>query len=360
MKGTTASVPGVVGCESAYSSVPMKRRSRNLVSFDSPWFFDQGTVRVFEPADGADREETSRRVRNGQHKTPFMLETASERQLLFTRASVQTTMSIDAPDALVTPYTRKMMSFLLFAPEPRHIAMIGLGGGSIAKFCYRNLPGTSLTAVEIDADVIALRDEFLLPVDDDRFHVVHADGASFVASLQEPVDVMLVDAFDADGIAPSLATSNFYGDAGARLVDDGMLVMNLSGERSRYPTHLRRLRRTFGNRLLLLPLAASDNVLAFAFKGDLPDIASTAFDRCAAQLQARLQLEFPQYLQRLRQRHDLFPPPVPRDSPLVISGKGPGWGRQKSAFAQESPDAPSSILPRDDRRKCPKGTGEEV
>jgi spermidine synthase len=262
-------------------------------------------VRIFEPDDGADREETSRRVRSGQHKTPFILETGSERQLLFTRASVQSTMSIDAPDALVTPYTRKMMAFLLFDPEPRHIVMIGLGGGSIAKFCYRNLPGTRLTAVEIDADVIALRDEFFLPADDDRFHIVHADGANFVASLQESVDVMLVDAFDADGIAPSLATSNFYGTACARLVDDGVLVMNLSGERSRYPTHLRRLRRTFGNRVLLLPLAASDNVLAFAFKGDLPDIASAAFEHCAAQLQARLQLEFPHYLRRLRQRHDV-------------------------------------------------------
>jgi len=283
----------------------MKRRSRNLVSFDSPWVFDQGRVRIFEPDDGADREETSRRVRNGQHKTPFMLETGSERQLLFTRASVQSTMSIDAPDALVTPYTRKMMSFLLFDPEPQHIVMIGLGGGSMAKFCYRNLPGTRVTAIEIDADVIALRDEFFLPADDDRFRIVHADGANFVASLREPVDVMLVDAFDAEGIASSLATSNFYGDACARLVDDGVLVMNLSGERRRYPSHLRRLRRAFGNRLLLLPITASDNVLAFAFKGDLPDIASDAFEHCAAQLQARLQLEFPQYLQRLRQRHEL-------------------------------------------------------
>jgi len=209
-------------------------------------------------------------------------------------------MSIEEPDALVSAYTRKMMSFLLFHPEPRHLVMIGLGGGSIAKFCYRNLPGTRITAVEIDADVIALRDEFLLPADDERFRVVHADGARFVSTLDEPADVMLVDAFDAQGIAPSLATSNFYADACARLDDDGVLAMNLSGERSRYPLHLQRLRRAFGNRVLLLPLVSSDNVLAFAFKGVLPETADGTLDRIARRLQESLRLEFPRYLERLR------------------------------------------------------------
>ena len=283
----------------------MKRRKRTLVAFDSPWPFDPGTVRTFEPADGASREETSRRMRNGEHKTPFMLETASERQLLFTRSSLQSTMRIDEPDALICAYTQKMMSFLLFNPDPRHIVMIGLGGGSLAKFCYRNLRNTRITGVEIDADVIALRDEFLLPADNARFRVVHADGSRFMSQLNEPVDVMLVDAFDASGIAPTLATSNFYNDAAARLDDDGILVMNLSGERSRYPTHLRRLRRAFDNRLLTLPVASSDNVLVFAFKSELPEPASAVFERCAQNLQSQLQLEFPRYLQRLCQGHEL-------------------------------------------------------
>ena len=260
---------------------------------------------MFAPDDGGDWEEVSRRVRNGEHKMPFMLETASERQLLFTRASVQSTMSIDHPDALVSLYTRQMMSFLLFSPRPRRIVMIGLGGGSLAKFCYRQLPDTHFVAVEIDADVISLRDEFLLPADDERFQVVHADGAHFMAQLQESVDVILVDAFDAAGIAPSLASSNFYADAFARLDDDGVLLMNLSGERKRFPSHLRRLRQVFGKRLLLLPLVSSDNVLAFAFKGALPDVTAAELDQRARELETRLQLEFPQFLQRLRQRHDV-------------------------------------------------------
>jgi spermidine synthase len=280
-----------------------KRRKRNLVSFESPWTFDPGTVRAFA-IEGDTEADISRRISSGEHKTPYMLETPSERQLLFTRSSLQSTMLIDEPDALICAYTQKMMSFLLFNPDPRHIVMIGLGGGSLAKFCYRNLRSTRITGVEIDADVIALREEFMLPQDSERFRVVHADGARFISGLDEPVDVILVDAFDACGIAPSLATSNFYVEAAARLDADGILVMNLSGERSRYPLHLRRLRHAFGNRLLLLPVSSSDNVLVFAFKSELPEPASLAFEQCARNLQSQLQLEFPRYLQRLCQRHD--------------------------------------------------------
>ena len=280
------------------------RRKRSLVAFASPWAYDPGTVRIFEPDEGVSREEASLRVQNGEHRTPFMLETASERQLLFTRSSLQSTMLIDEPYALICAYTQKMMSFLLFNPDPRHIVMIGLGGGSLAKFCYRNLRNTRFTAVEIDADVIALRDEFFLPADNERFRVVHADGARFISRLDQPVDVILVDAFDADGVAVSLATSKFYEDAASRLDPDGVLVLNLSGDRSRYPAHLRRLRKAFGDRLLMLPVSASDNVLVFAFKTELPEPAGSDFALCAQQLQSQLQLEFPRYLQKMCQGHD--------------------------------------------------------
>ena len=60
-------------------------------------------------------------------------------------------------------YTRAMMAFLLFNPEPRHVLMIGLGGGSLAKYCHRKLPATRITVLELDHDVIALRAKFGIP-----------------------------------------------------------------------------------------------------------------------------------------------------------------------------------------------------
>lgn len=58
-------------------------------------------------------------------------------------------MRISDPDHLLFDYTRVMMGFRLFRPKPKRIEMIGLGGGSLAKACYRCLPDCDITVVEM-------------------------------------------------------------------------------------------------------------------------------------------------------------------------------------------------------------------
>src|SRR5690606_153767 len=62
--------------------------------------------------------------------------------------AIQSAMRLDDPFALALDYTRCMMSFLLFVPQPRDALMIGLGGGSLAKFFHRRLRQTRVRAVE--------------------------------------------------------------------------------------------------------------------------------------------------------------------------------------------------------------------
>ena len=260
-----------------------KRRSR--LELDSPWLLGAGSVRRLV----SDRDD-ARRVR----KRPFIVETESERHLLFNHDSVQSSMSLSEPDALTSEYTRRMMAALLFNPVPSHILMIGLGGGSIAKFCYRHLPESSMTAVEIDDEVIALRDEFCLPFDDARFRVVHADGVRYIAQTDEQFDVILTDAFDHQGVAPALAASEFYRDAYNRLSDDGVFVINLSGEPARYEAHLQCIYETFGARTALMPVNAGDNELLFAFKRDF-DFESDQSETLARELEHAMSLDFMRY-----------------------------------------------------------------
>jgi spermidine synthase len=65
--------------------------------------------------------------------------------------AIQSSMRIAEPYALALDYTRCMMAFLLFHPEPREALMIGLGGGSLAKFFHRRLRSTRVRVVELDA-----------------------------------------------------------------------------------------------------------------------------------------------------------------------------------------------------------------
>jgi spermidine synthase len=270
-----------------------------LLDLPSPFAFEPGTVRVLEPVEGFSGEQLDR-MRVGAPDRPFIIDDGGIRNLFFTIDAIQSSMRLDDPDALITPYTRKMMAFLLFMPAPRHVLMIGLGGGSLAKFCYRHLPRTRISVVEINADVIALRDQFAIPRDDARFEIIHGDGAAFLATRDVRPDVVLIDAFDERGLAHSLAATDFYERASRSVLPNGLLVMNLSGEKSRYVTHIERLRAVFPGILRLVPVEGEDNILLFGFsRRELADLPDFLQDR-ATRLERGFGLQFSRYLERLR------------------------------------------------------------
>src|SRR5438128_11851544 len=85
---------------------------------------------------------------------PFIYQKKNSASLHFGICAVQSEMRVDSSDELVLGYTQTMMGFLLFNTDPESIAMIGLGGGSLPKYCYRYLPQASIVVVWEDPDVI--------------------------------------------------------------------------------------------------------------------------------------------------------------------------------------------------------------
>ncbi len=282
-------------------SDPTDDSGPRLLELPSPFALEPGTLRMFEPVPGFGIAQLDP-LREGTLGRPFIIDYGQTRSLYFTTAAVQSAMRLDDPDALVAPYTRKMMAFLLFLPAPRHVLMIGLGGGSLAKFCYRHLPRTRISVVEVNADVIALRNEFLISQNDERFEIIHEDGAAFLARADVKPDVILIDAFDELGVSPSLASSHFYERASQCITSNGVLVMNLSGLKSRYAAHVESLSAAFAGPIRLVPVDGDDNVLLFAFQQPHAAELAEFLPHRARYLEQRLGLGFSRFLERLRSR----------------------------------------------------------
>lgn len=199
---------------------------------------------------------------------PYVREELDTRSLHFSTSAIQSRMHLLRPDALELEYTRLMMGWLMLRPLARRLAMIGLGGGSIAKFCHRHLPRTSMLAVEIDLRVIALREAFQLPPDDTRLRVVCGDGAQFVAATGERFDVLMVDAFEAEGMPAALGAQHFYDDCLDALAADGLLVVNLHAGDPQRAVYVDRIARSFGQRTLRVDDGGGSNSVVFAAKGE--------------------------------------------------------------------------------------------
>ena len=205
------------------------------------------------------------------HTKPFVHDDENTRSLHFSYGELQSRMRLHKPDALDVEYTRAMMGFLLFNGRPKSIVMIGLGGGSLAKFCYRHLPETHITAVEINPHVIALRDQFQVPRDDERFRVVEADGARYVGHAASHCDVLLVDGFDNTGMPSSLCTQAFYDNCHQMLSPEGLMVVNLHTEHPDYALFIGRIERSFELNVLTINVKREGNAVVFASKGQLAE-----------------------------------------------------------------------------------------
>jgi spermidine synthase len=281
-------------------------RSAEWTEFPAPPPQEPGLVRILRRPDTPGRAELLRRVSRNEMTQPYIVETNTERRLHFSWECTQSAMQLDDPSALSRDYTRKMMAFLLLNPLPRKILMLGLGGGALPKFCYSRLPPTDITVVEINEDVIALRDEFCVPRDDERFRVVHADGGAYMSQIRDPVDVILVDAFDPTGISRSLPASQFYSRAVERLTDNGVLVMNFWGDHERYVDNLTQVVRAFGKNLRLVPTMTGGNLVLFASRRSATFIVSKELESLSKRLQKTLNLDFPRYLRRICNGASLF------------------------------------------------------
>ncbi|HBU29588.1 MAG: spermidine synthase [Thiobacillus sp. GWE1_62_9] len=180
--------------------------------------------------------------------------------------AIQSAMRVSRPWDLELAYTRAMMGFLMFNPMPQDVLMIGLGGGSLAKFIRKQRPQTHITAVEIDPRVIAAaRTHFELPPDDDTLSVIEADGALYVRQHPGSADIILLDGFDAGNQVEALATQTFYTACRRVLKPGGMLVVNLWGRDSEFAEYFARLTRAFDGEVGWLSVQNKTNVIVFAF-----------------------------------------------------------------------------------------------
>jgi spermidine synthase len=237
------------------------------------------------------RIQPSRRSQDAY--TPMTIEVSEEagvRYLHFGSSWIQGAMRVRRSHALELEYTRDMMFPLLLdiAPQwPRRVLIIGLGAASITKFLHRHRPRSALTVVEIEPRVVAAaRQHFKLPQDPARLAVELGDGAAYVAGSGPAFDWIIVDGFDARGLAGALDTRAFYRNCRARLAERGVLTTNLLRRSRGCAASVARIGEAFDERVLTLPTCASGNTVAVAITGPRVRVARTELRHAADALRA--------------------------------------------------------------------------
>lgn len=216
---------------------------------------------------------------------PTISESDGVRYLHFNTEWIQGAMRIADPAELVLEYTAQMMAWLLFLDPPREdaIGMLGLGAGSLARFCLKRTR-SPLIAVEWNPQVASVCHMFFRLPAPGRLDVQLDDAAVWVADPQNAgrCPVLMVDLYDAQAHGPVRDSVRFYRDCRRVLGETGVLAVNLFGDHESFPRNIDNLSKAFGGRLAMLPEIDAGNRIVLAFSGPPIDIAaSDILDRAA-------------------------------------------------------------------------------
>ncbi len=234
-------------------------------------------------------------------ETVYISEKYGVRALHIGSDTVQSAMRIAKPLDLELSYTRSMMGFLLFNARPQSVLVLGVGGGSVAKFVYHRMPWTKIRAIELRERVLTVaRRYFQVPENDERFEVIIGDGAEYVTREDTRADVMLIDGYDAESHVAALSNLKFYRDCREHLNPGGMVAINLwGGDREFYDT-LKRIEEAFPAGVTCLPAEKPGNVIVFAFREHAGSVSWEELERNAVGLTPLYALEFERFVAALR------------------------------------------------------------
>lgn len=209
---------------------------------------------------------------------PTISEHDGVRYLHFDSPWIQGAMSLKQPDRLVLSYTEQMMAWLLFLmPQSnRTVGQLGLGAGSLARFCLRHL-ANPLVVIERNPAVVRVCEQYFRLSRQPRFKVVIDDAGRWVTLPEQrhSLAVLMVDLYDREAQGPVCDSLAFYKGCFDALDAPGILSVNLFGHHESYERNRHHLETIFGGRLLLLPPVAEGNQIVLAFKGPPLSVSKT-------------------------------------------------------------------------------------
>lgn len=215
--------------------------------------------------------------------------------------TIQSAMRVNTPYQLELTYSRAMMLFLVFARQAGDVLMIGLGGGSVAKYIHHFLPALRSRVVEINPDIIrTARSHFYLPEDDNRLAVILDDGVDYLQQHANTADVLLLDVFDSKGVPVDMYNQDFFDTCAASLRLDGMLAVNLWGSDKNFDIYLQRIEQSFARRVLVLKTGRPGNIVVFGFKRTPVDLRWSSLRERARELETQHSIEFLEFVEKLR------------------------------------------------------------
>lgn len=227
------------------------------------------------------------------------------RSLHFESAARQSAIDLLAPDRIELAYLRSMLSVLLFVPNPSRILLLGLGGGTLARFFSQHFPNADIEVVELRQAVVDIAHQYFLlePTPSLSIHVMDANDflqERVSTDGRRPYDLLIVDIFDGEGPSVLLQEMSFLSLLRGLLSPDGVMALNLwAGDDASWRPVQKGLQDVFGGYLGALSVPGRGNRIFLASPDQIRSLSRRSLAQVARDLESRLGFEFVRMLDRM-------------------------------------------------------------
>lgn len=227
-----------------------------------------------------------------QYHRITVTEDEEARHLRFDR-SHQSAVYLADPYESAIRYPDYLHLALAANPAARSTLVLGLGGGTLVKRMWRDYAPMRVDAVEIDPVVVDVARRYFGLPEDERVGVFTEDARRFVQRTAQTYDIVVIDAYYADGVPFHLTTREFFEEVDARLAPGGVVAYNViasvEGERSELFRSVYRTASGVWDHLWVFPIGLGDdgdlsqnrNIIVLATDADLTreELLSRVADR---------------------------------------------------------------------------------
>ena len=214
----------------------------------------------------------------------LVIDYRKHRVLTFNSAFEQSKIDRRRPWLPVHEYSRAMMLPAAFA-HPRHVTILGLGGGVMASAFYHLYPECQIHVVELRQAVLDVSREFFALPDSPRLQVTIADARQTLSELPDAsTDIIQSDLYTADRMSQAQSQRLFIDECSRVLGPEGWLTLNYHQPPNPDSPWFRRIKRHFP--ALLTFRSKSNNTVLYASKKPLGDLNSR--DPLFTELEQRL------------------------------------------------------------------------
>lgn len=148
------------------------------------------------------------------------------RVLTFDSVYEQSGYSLEKPHSVVHEYIRIMM-LVLGLTTPRHVTLLGLGGGSLLRSLHHHLDKCEFHVVELRAKVFEVAKYYFdIPVDSRVTYTISDAKVQLRSTPDASTDIIFSDLYDAYFMSPIQTQKKFVSECYRVLNNDGWLVIN--------------------------------------------------------------------------------------------------------------------------------------